>query len=58
MNPEVKNLLNAIGALAEECAVFYKSCIAQEFTPKQAMDLTETFIIAQFAGPKKNGEGE
>lgn len=44
MSPELKKFVDGIGATAEACAVFYKSCIGQGFNPPQALELTKTFL--------------
>ena len=62
MNPEVKKFINGVGATAEACAVFYKSCVAQSFTSEQAFELTKTFLMSLVMQPADkdygNQEGE
>lgn len=51
MNPEIKKFIDGVGATAEACAVFYKSCITQHFTPEQAFELTKDFLTAMVMRP-------
>lgn len=57
MNSEMKKFLDGIGATAESCAVFYKSCAAQDFTPEQAFDLTKTFLTSLVMRPADKDNG-
>jgi hypothetical protein len=57
MNPELKKLIDGISAIAESCGVFYKSCLAQGFTPPQTLELTKSFLTATIIRPTdKNDE--
>lgn len=42
MSPDdkIKELISAVGSVAEMCKVFYDSCRAQGFTDAQAITLT------------------
>jgi hypothetical protein len=42
MSPDdkIKELISAVGSVAEMCRVFYDSCRAQGFTDAQAITLT------------------
>lgn len=57
MNPEIKKFIDGVGATAEACAVFYKSCVAQRFTPEQAFELTKTFLTSLITRPACKDDG-
>lgn len=57
MNPEAKKFIDCVGATAEACAVFYKSCVAQNFTPEQAFELTKTFLTSLVMRPADKDDG-
>lgn len=41
-----RNIINAIGALAEMSSFFMKQLLKQGFTRKEALSLTQAFIMA------------
>lgn len=51
MNPDdkIKEMITAVGSVAEMCKVFYDSCIAQGFTNAQAIALTSQIPRAVFS---------
>lgn len=57
MSPDdkIKELISAVGSVAEMCKVFYDSCIAQGFTNAQAIALTSQIPRALFT-PKSGGD--
>lgn len=46
MREETKQLVLAIGALAEVCAELYRRLIKNGFTEKQALDLVGKYLTA------------
>ena len=51
---QLKEFVNAVGTLAETALLFYRSTIAAQATPEEAMRLTQAFIAASLYG-NKNG---
>ena len=51
---KIKDLIFAVGSIAEMCKVFYDACIDQGFTNSQAMALTFQIPRALFT-PKSAG---
>lgn len=52
MNEETKQLLLAIGALAEVCAELKRRLIENGFTEKQALDLVGKYLTATLTSTK------
>lgn len=46
MSDQIKDLLNAMGALSEVCWVFYQDLLKQGFDEKQALYLASVLIKA------------
>lgn len=44
MNEKIRQLLDAVGAMAEMCRASYDSFVDAGFTPVQALALTQTFL--------------
>lgn len=55
MNEQAKQLVLAMGALAELCAELYRQLIKNGFNEKQALDLVGKYLIATIT-PKQNKE--
>lgn len=51
---QLKEFIKAVGTLAETALLFYRSTIAAQATPEEAMRLTQAFIAASLYG-NKNG---
>lgn len=51
MSPDdkIKELITAVGSVAEMCKMFYDACIAQGFTNSQAIALTSQIPRAVFS---------
>lgn len=51
MSPDdkIKNLITAVGSVAEMCKMFYDHCIAQGFTSAQAITLTSQIPRVMFS---------
>ena len=47
MNNELKTFIQAVGALAEVMRLFRDSLIKNGFTRREAIQLTETFMVEQ-----------
>lgn len=54
-NDAVRELLNAVGALAEMSLNFYRNLIDAGATPKEATTLTQAFIAANIFGQQAKG---
>lgn len=48
-NDKIKELIAAVGGVAEMCKVFYDTCMDQGFTDAQAMMLTAQIPKALFS---------
>lgn len=48
-NDKIKELIAAVGGVAEMCKVFYDACMGQGFTDAQAMMLTAQIPKAVFS---------
>lgn len=46
-------LLNALGAMSETCGFFMKQLMAQGFTRKEAIQLTQAYLQSTITGGKK-----
>lgn len=44
MNEELKEYINAVGALAEAMALFRSSLLKQGFTKAEALELTKVYL--------------
>ena len=49
-NEAVKDLVNALGAIAEMSLVFYRDVLNSGATPDEAFKLTQAFIAANIFG--------
>lgn len=56
-NDKIKELISAVGGVAEMCKVFYDSCKSQGFTDTQAMLLTSQIPRALFT-PISRGDAQ
>ena len=54
-NNAVKDLLNAVGALAEMSLFFYRAAINSGATREEACVLVQSFISASIHGNKEDG---
>lgn len=52
LNPEAQALYDSIHATVRICRWFYECGLKEGFTPKQAMELANSYIITMF-GVKK-----
>lgn len=51
---DLQKLIASVGSVAEMCRIFYDACIAQNFTPAQALALTREIPKAVF---RPQGQG-
>lgn len=56
-NDKIKELIAAVGGVAEMCKVFYDACMSQGFTDAQAMMLTAQIPKAVFS-VRSGGDGQ
>ena len=58
MNEKIRQLLDAVGAMAEMCKASYDSFVDAGFTPVQALALTQAFLqtILQMAQGGSHGD--
>ena len=54
-NDAVKNLLNAVGALAEMSLIFYRAAINSGATREEACVLVQSLISASIHGKREDG---
>lgn len=54
MNEDARNVILAIGALAETCREFYVRLVELDFTDAQAMYLTSAYVAAMLKGGKSH----
>ena len=50
---KVKEFISFLGAMSEVLGVLYKDLVKQGFTPKQALQLVQTYMAITFT-PKDN----
>lgn len=50
MNEQMKDFINAIGAVAEMTLLFYRNTLGAGATPEEALRLTQAFIAATIFG--------
>ena len=53
LNPEAQAVFDSIHVTVRMCRWFYECGLKEGFTPKQAMELADSYIIALF-GEKKS----
>lgn len=52
LNPEAQAVFDSIHVTVRMCRWFYECGLKEGFTPKQAMELADSYIIALFGGKK------
>lgn len=52
LNPEAQAVFDSIHVTVRLCRWFYECGLKEGFTPKQAMELADSYIIALFGGKK------
>ena len=52
LNPEAQAIFDSVRATVRMCRWFYECGLKEGFTPKQAMELANNYIIALFGGKK------
>ena len=52
LNPEAQAVFDSIHVTVRLCRWFYECGLKEGFTPKQAMELADSYIIASFGGKK------
>lgn len=50
------DLINALGAMGETCGFFMKQLLAQGFTRKEAIQLTQAYLESTITGGRKSNE--